>query len=292
MNTSLTASISAPVCGGCGLSVGEPVGVIPFYLPGRDIQTPIWRCSECGTYIRDVDLLNPELQRHFEVASYTDLTAEHRIRAVRAGFFDYVLQLLRAHLERPLTGLRVLDFGCAYGHFLERLRDLDIPAEGVELVRALRETVRQRGMTVHAQPPQPGTVTFDIIVAIDSLYYTNDPASTLKELRALLAPNGCLLIRVANRTWLLDLLHQLGLAIGNDRFGDAKYNFSIEGTLSLIRRAGFQVSEVHWSERGKADPRPLIRLYYKAASLSSEYMSLRITPGMLVLARPTSQNNP
>lgn len=292
MNTSPTATISAPVCGGCGLSVGELVGVIPFYLPGRDIQTPIWRCSECGTYIRDVDLSNRELQRHFEVASYTDLNAEHRIRAVRAGFFDYVLQLLQEHLDRPLIGLRVLDFGCAYGHFLERLRALDIPAEGVELVRTLRETVRQRGMTVHAQPPQPGTVTFDVIVVIDSLYYTNDPASTLKQLRALLAPNGCLLIRVANRTWLLDLLHQAGLTFGNDRFGDAKYNFSVEGALSLIRRTGFQVSEVHWSERGKADPRPLIRLYYKAASLLSEYMSLRITPGMLVLARPTAQSKP
>lgn len=292
MNSSSTATATAPVCGGCGLSVGEPVGVIPFYLPGREIHTPIWRCSECGTYIRDVDLSNPELLRHFEVASYTDLNAEHRIRAVRAGFFEYVLELLRAHLGRPLTGLRVLDFGCAYGHLLERLRDLDIPAEGVEVVRALRETVRQRGLTVHAQPPQPGTATFDIVVAIDSLYYTNDPAGTLKHLRALLAPDGCLLIRVPNRTWLLDLLRHAGFAIGNEWFGDAKHNFSIEGTLSLLRRAGFQVAEVHWSESGKADPRPVIRLYYKVASLMSEYLSLRITPGMIVLARPTSPITP
>lgn len=292
MDYSPTMSTAAPVCGGCGSSAGEPVGAIPFYLPGRDILTPIWRCNECGTYIRDVDLSNPELQRHFDVASYTDLDAEHRIRAIRAGYFEYVLQLLQDHLDRPLTGLRVLDFGCAYGHFLERLRDLSIPAEGVEVVRALRETVRQRGMTVHAQPPQPGSATFDIVMAIDSLYYTNDPASTLEQLRALLAPNGCLLIRVANRAWLLDLMRHAGLAIGNDRFGDAKFNFSIPGTMCLLRRAGFQVTEVHWSERGKADPRPLIRMYYKTASRLSEYMSLRITPGMLVLARPMSQNIP
>lgn len=292
MNPPSTMTNSAPVCGGCGASRGESIGAIPFYLPGRDIQTPIWRCSECGTYIRDVDLSNPELQRHFDVASYTDLDAEHRIRAVRAGFFDYVLQLLQSHLERPLTGLRVLDFGCAYGHFLERLREMDIPAEGVEVVRMLRETVRQRGMTVHAQPPQPGSATFDIVVAIDSLYYTNDPASTLRHLRALLAPNGCLLIRVSNRTWLLDFMRHAGLAIGNDRFGDAKYNFSIPGIVSLLQRSGFQVSELHWTERGKADPRPLIRLYYKAASLLSDYMSLRITPGMIVVARPAPQNTP
>jgi SAM-dependent methyltransferase len=290
MKSSPTAKTSAPACGGCGHTEGEVIGEIPFYLPGHDIQTHIWRCTECGTYTRDVDLANPELQRHFEVASYTDLSAEHRIRAIRSGFFEYILGILRSNLGRPLTGSRVLDFGCAYGHFLERLRDLDIPAEGVEVVRALRETVRQRGMTVHAQPPQPGSATFDVIVAIDSLYYTNDPAATLRHLRALLLPEGCLLIRVANRTWLLDLIRHAGLAIGNDRFGDAKYNFSVSGTFSLLRRSGFQVVEVYWSEKGKADPRPVIRLYYKIAAFLSEYMSLKVTPGMIVLARPATQD--
>lgn len=287
MNPILQQAAPVPLCGGCGLSVGEHAGVIPFYLPDRIIQSDIWRCIECGTYTRDIDLSNPDIQRHFEVASYTDLTAEHRIRAVRIGFFDYVLDLLQQHLGRPMTGMRLLDFGCAYGHFLERLRELEIPAEGVEIVRALRETVRQRGLTVHAQPPEPGSTTFDIVVSIDSLYYTNDPLATLRGLRALMPPNGCLLIRVANRTWLLDMLYRLGISIESAHFGDAKYNFSPTGIISLLQRAGFQIDEVRWSEKGKADPRLLMRVYYTVAPLLSEFLSWRVAPGMLLLAHPS-----
>lgn len=288
MNTTPQQATPAPFCGGCGLSVSEQAGVIPFYLPDRDMQTAIWRCNECGTYTRDIDLSNPEIQRHFEVASYTDLTAEHRIRAVRIGFFEYVLDLLQKHLGRPMTGMRILDFGCAYGHFLERLRELAIPAEGVEIVRTLRETVRQRGLTVHAQPPEPASTTFDVVVSIDSLYYSNDPLATLKTLRSLMQSNGCLFIRVANRTWLLDMMRWLGMSIGSAQFGDAKYNFSPTGIINLLQRAGFQIDEVRWSEKGKVDPRPLMRAYYTIAPLLSEYLSWRVAPGMLLLAHPSS----
>lgn len=272
-------------CGACGQAASEQVAILPFYLPDRDIETPIWRCAECGTYSRDIDLDDPVLKRHFDVASYTDPTTEERFRSVRSGYFVYLSQILKSRLNTALKGLRVLDVGTAYGHFLDQLKSEGASVEGVEIVAALRKRAAERGLIVHESIPSETSGRFDIITVIDSLYYANDPLASLKSLSGLLAPGGLLLIRIANRTWLLDFSRAVGLAIHRDRFGDAKYNFSPEGILLLLSRAGFRVDEVIWKEKGKADPRWLIRQFYRITPLLSMYLSLRVAPGMLLIAK-------
>lgn len=274
------------ICGACGSSADRPAGQIEFYLPGRNIETAIWRCSHCGTYTRQLDFDDPAIARHFEIASYTDPDAEPRLRHIRSSFFEYLADLLADRIARPLNDLRILDFGASYAHFLELLAKRGAQAEGVELVPQLRKTARQRGLTVHAELPTVGDSTFDAIVAIDSLYYLNDPLAVLRRMCSLLKNDGLLMIRVPNRTWLLDLCLNTGLVIHKDRFGDAKFNFSIEGLALLLDRAGFQPREFIWREKGKADPRRHIRWYYLIAGVMSEYLSLRVSPGMILLAVP------
>ncbi len=95
-------------------------------------------------------------------------------------------------------------------------------------------------------------------------------------------------MRVTNRVWYLDFLRALGVALHRDRFGDAKFNFSPAGTVRMIERAGFRPREVIWVEKGKADPRLHIRVFYKVAGLLSEYMSLHWTAGILLFADTSS----
>lgn len=282
----MSSRATAPIaCGACGHPTSEQVAILPFYLPDRDIETPIWRCAECGTYSRDINLDDPALKRHFDVASYTDPATEERFRSVRAGYFVYLSHILKSRLNAPLNGLRVLDVGTAYGHFLEQLKSDGALVEGVEIVAALRHRADERGLTVHEGIPDGTSARFDAVTVIDSLYYTNEPLASLVSMRALLAPGGLLLVRVANRTWLLDLLRSVGVTIHRDRFGDAKYNFSPEGIVLLLTRAGFSVEDVIWNEKGKADPRWLIRQFYRLTPLLSAYLSLHVTPGMLLIAR-------
>jgi SAM-dependent methyltransferase len=254
-------------------------------LPDRDIATTIWRCSDCGTYSREIDLEDPALKCHFDVASYTNAEKEAKFRSVRMGYFVYISELLERSLDRPLKGARILDVGTAYGHFLELLKEQDAFPEGVEIVAALRARGAERGHVVHDCIPDNPPQRYDAVTVIDSLYYTNDPLATLQRIRRLLIPGGSVLIRVANRTWLLDLLRTLGIVIHRHRFGDAKYNFSPDGMLQLLDRAGFRVEEIIWDERGKADPRWMIRWYYKVSQILCKYLSLRVTPGMLIVAR-------
>ncbi len=270
------------ICGACGHHADEWIGSIPFYLPDRDIETQLWRCRDCGTYSREIDLEDPTLKRHFDVASYTSVDREASFRAVRTGYFVYLSEVLERSLDQPLKGARILDVGTAYGHFLERLNECGALGEGVEIVAALRTVAAERGLVVHERIPDG---PFDAVVVIDSLYYTNDPPATLCRVREVLSPGGCLLLRVTNRTWLFDLLRQAGIAIHKNRFGDAKFNFSPEGTIQMLERAGFRVEEVIWNEQRKADPRWLIRWYYRIAPLLSTHLSLRVAPGMLIVAR-------
>jgi hypothetical protein len=155
----------------------------------------------------------------------------------------------------------------------------------VEIVAALREKARARGLVVHAEIPGQGP--FDAITAIDSLYYANDSAALLREMKAVLHPLGCLIVRVPNRTWLLDLMRSVGMRIGTGQFGDAKVNFSLAGIVTLLERTGFHVEKVIWRERGKADPRRHMRLFYRISPWLSEYLSCHIAPGMILVARPT-----
>lgn len=276
---------SPPLCCACGRLADDLAGTIPFYLPDRDIDTELWRCGDCGTYTRDIDLDDPAMKCHFDVASYTDANSEPRLRQIRSGYFVYLSQQLQKHLQRPLSSSRVLDVGTAYGHFLERLKADGALAEGVEIVTQLRKSATERGLVVHESIPIRPGLLFDAVTVIDSLYYTNNPLKSLQQIRGLLNPSGCLLLRVANRTWLLDLLRTIGIEIHHDRFGDAKYNFSPEGVVRLLTHAGFRVEELIWNEEGKADPRSLIRMYYRMSPLLCKYLSFHIAPGMLVVAR-------
>jgi SAM-dependent methyltransferase len=270
------------------MNAGEYVGTIPFYLKSGEIDTSLWYCQQCGTYTRDADFEDPTICGHFEVASYTDPAAEERLRQIRSGYFSYLAALLEEHGGRSLRGLRILDVGTAFGHFLERLRDVGAEPEGVEIVERLRQLATQRGLTVHSQIPGAEGGTFDVITAIDSLYYAHDPLALLERLRTLLRPGGFLVIRVANRAWLLDMLRVVGSSIGRDRFGDAKFNFSVHGIAFLLERAGIRAERIVWLERGKADPRAFMRMYYRVSAFLSEYLSLRVSPGMIVVARPES----
>lgn len=273
-------------CGACGGVADDPAGSIPFYLKSGEIDTRLWRCGRCGTYTREIDLDDPRLRGHFEVASYTDPQAEARLRDYRAGFFAYLQSLAEAAIGRSLHGLRVLDVGAAYGHFLDRLLADGAQGEGVEIVEALRAQMAARGLVVHATVPTAVTAPFDVIFAIDSLYYFNDPQEALAAIRRIISPEGRLIIRVTNRVWLLDWLRVAGVAIGRDRFGDAKCNFSPEGMALLLQRAGFEPTRLIWREKGKRGQGRLLRLYYTLSAWASEYLTLPIAPGMIFIARP------
>lgn len=277
---------SGMICGACGSMAEESAGAIPFYLKSGSIQTALWKCQYCGTYMRDVDYENPSIREHFDVTSYTDPSTEQHWRTLRTGLFKYVIELAGNHLARALPGSRTLDFGTAFGILLELLRDAGARPEGVEVVPTLRELGRSRGLVVHEDLHTLPSRAYDLITAIDSFYYSNDPHATLLRFNELLTPEGVLILRLTNRTWYFDLVRSLGRGISPRRFDDIKFNYSIDGAARLLERSGFNIERVYWSDKGRGDLRPLAYLYYKCSPFLANYLSLRISPGMIIVARP------
>lgn len=277
----------APVCGVCRSACSEIVCALPLHVRGGIVPSTIWKCARCGTWVRDTDYDSPIVRTHFEITSYTDPAAEERSRRDREPFFRHVLALCERHLRRPLAGSRLLDVGCAYGHLLDVARAAGVQATGIEIVERLRERAIARGHTVHGSIEQiDAAERFDAIVMIDSLYYLEDPHRTLTHLRRLLHPDGILLLRITNRTALLNALRRLRRPITNAYFGDGKHNFTVRGARELLRSSGFTVEKILCHEKGKRISRPLTRLYYRLSLLATALLRTELTPGVLVIGRP------
>ncbi len=275
-------------CGACQHWASDRAGQVDFHLPHRDIKATVWRCAFCGTYIQDANLDDPAIRHHFDIASYTAPAMEANWRRLRTDFFKWIIKVSRHHLGRPLSGCHALDIGIAYGIMMELLREEGAEAEGVEIVTALQAAVRSRGFIVHDRIEQASDHRQDLVFAIDSFYYLNDPSRSLTAIRSLMAPDGVLAMRLANRAWYFDFVRKLGQEVAAKRFGDLKYFYTERGARLLLARAGFQVERIYWTDRGRHDPRRLESIFYKLAPLANYLSPVRISPGMLVIARPAA----
>jgi len=271
-------------CGAVGLSF---IGELPIYVRNEDRHDTIWRCDACGTYQRAVDYTDIAAAGHFEVSSYTPLEVESQRLSDRGPFFDYLLTLGTNALKRPLADMRILDIGCAYGHLLDRAGAKGAVTAGVELVDTLRDRLPSRGHAAYRTVAEiPESEQYDLILSIDSLYYFEDPASVLQQARPHLAKGGLLMLRVPNRTPVLQLMRKLRTPITNGLFGDAKCNFSYAGMRQLLSRAGYEIVWVQMREKGKGARSAAVWLYYRLSYAASVILRRKLTPGIIILALP------
>lgn len=275
-----------PACGACESAQLALVCTLPVSTHDGDVPTPIWKCDTCGTYIRGVDYNDMIARGHFEGASYTDLQAEDRFRLAREDFFHYLITLGRRYLVRSMRGVHALDIGCSYGHFMDQLAAEGAVCSGVEIVDNLRRRLLDRHFQVYRSVEEIESMErFDLITAIDSLYCFEKPYALLERVHGHLAPDGVLIIRITNRTPLLNLLVALNRPITNRYFGDAKHNFSFFGVETLLIRAGFRIQRVHMHEKGKRGQRLATWLYYRMSLAASVLSRKKLTPGMILICR-------
>ena len=115
----------------------------------------------------------------------------------------------------PLTGRRVLEIGFGNGSFLAWARAQGAQVTGTELIDALVEQARANGydgQPASLQALSAGGRQFDVIVAFDVLEHFSRHAlvATMRQIHALLAPQGHLLARFPNGHSPAGLVHQHG----------------------------------------------------------------------------------
>ncbi|HZS77593.1 MAG TPA: class I SAM-dependent methyltransferase [Ktedonobacteraceae bacterium] len=131
--------------------------------------------------------------------------------------------VVKAHSAKPLSGLRVLDFGCGSG-FSSLLLKEELPGiriTGVDISKKAVKHARKAGLTVERTYPDKAlpfdNASFDYIFAIFVMHF-NVGVSTLEELKRILHPSGKFVFNV--------------------------YRRDVEGVLEQLDEVGFHIDEV------------------------------------------------
>jgi len=275
-------------CNICQSEQIKQLGIISLYSIEGDYETPVLMCKKCGVIYRDFDYSDDKIKNHFCIASYTDLNKEQYWKSKREGFFGQIVKLSFDYVELT-KATNVLDFGCSYGHLLEEYKQFGCNCFGVELDNKLHKVIKPKFHNVYEDLKEISLdIKFDIINLIDSLYYVEDPVTLLNDLRHRLISKGIIIIRITNRAFLLKLLYKVSPSIVNsDIFGDGKYNFSEKSMGIMMEKAGFKVSRIIINEKGKIINGIKKKIIYNVSLLTSNFLRIKITPGLIYVVRKT-----
>jgi len=237
-------SFSCILCGG-------PVRR-PLFAIGSD---RFWRCPTCGLV-----QMNPlpapggapgEDYAGFDLENYRKFMAEFRIPQ-----YERDLAFLRKHAP----GDRLLDIGCGMGEFLDVAARGGFRAFGLEPSRTAAEIARRRHPVVRGEL---GNVefkagAFDAATAWSVLEHVPAPADFLRKVRGLLAPGGCLALRVPDVRGLLPALSLAAYRLSFKRVDlplrilyqldwhyKHLYGFDRRTIARLLADNGFEAAAVH-----------------------------------------------
>lgn len=222
-------TIACPLCGS-----GEYkllfVGHDPLYhIPG---EFPVVRCAECRhVYLNPRPTLaditkcypdhygpyqtgeQPAEQQTGEAASVSNVSAEQTKRPWYLNrwakgipglkpLYHWLMNDRAFYFPEDVPAPRTaLDVGCSSGGLLEKLRQRDWDAEGVEIAEAPAQTARERGFRVHTGTLESAgfeSGRFDAVFALMVLEHLHDPQRALAEIHRILAERGQLIFSVPN----------------------------------------------------------------------------------------------
>lgn len=224
----------------------------PRHCPGCDQKDaltlfvkggfPHVRCQGCQlVYVAPIlcdDLLDSEYGHSRYADSWIDvLLSEHQVAFDRPKF-QHGIDLL----GRFTNVGRVLDIGCATGHFLEVAKASGWDIQGVELTDRAVDLCRQKGIPVLQKKLAEDLFPrghFQAVTFWDVLEHIPDPRCMLGMLHSLMADDGALLILVPN---VASLAARVLRERCNMFAGYAHINlFSPETLTGLLERTGFVV---------------------------------------------------
>jgi cyclopropane fatty-acyl-phospholipid synthase-like methyltransferase len=122
-------------------------------------------------------------------------------------FGDQIIDVVEKYV--PLSGSRILDFGCGQGFMIERLITRALPAEGLEFSAVSAETTRARlqqnpcfmGVTVAEKLPSlitDGTIDVVFLVEVLEHLLPEQVTATFNDIRRILKAGGYLVLTTPN----------------------------------------------------------------------------------------------
>ena len=278
----------------------KPLLVAPFYVLDRDgqmkdLNSILYYCKQCDLAIRGLDYTNPVVLSHYDVASYTDVSAEESWRERRRKLFDWFYELSVKHLGR--IPAKILDFGCSYGHLLDRFAKEGSQSTGIEISAGVLNALRSKGRhKLYRNLIECEESSFDVISAIDSLYCTEgDPRTVLKQMSDLLRPAGILITRTTNRNTVYRM-HAAWWHLRNGRkdepapisyklCGDAKHGFSRKALSTMLESVGMEVIASYRLEHKAKTTLETMRDIFALCAYYLTFGQFDVCPGLVLVSR-------
>ncbi|MBR0568589.1 class I SAM-dependent methyltransferase [Azoarcus sp. L1K30] len=251
MNMPLEVEIEDCSCPlGCGRNDQVVLDHVTDRLHGLPGEYRIVRCRNCGLM-----RTNPRPTAATIAYYYPSNYAPHRNDAHRAS----VAGRVEPYWKRVLTDLiderdtlmpdvkrgRALEFGCASGGFLARLRDSGWLADGIEPNHDAAARARAAGFAVHVgqieDAPVPG-VRYDLVVGWMVMEHLHHPIDALRKLHEWSNPDALLAISVPDcGTWEFSLFKDkwFGLQVPTHLF-----HFTRASLTEVLRRGGWEVERI------------------------------------------------
>jgi 2-polyprenyl-3-methyl-5-hydroxy-6-metoxy-1,4-benzoquinol methylase len=281
-----------PPCRLCGAAAARALARLEGYT--------VLRCRSCGFVYSDLpaERIPGLYDSHYfeqEFGPYFDACFGKGDAAPLRARFEVYARLLAEH-HAPGAAL---DVGCAAGLFMEVLAEHGWRPTGVEVSEHAAEAARARtGFQVHAGAFEdvalaPGA--FDAVALLDVIEHLADPGAALRRARALLAPDGLLLLVLPNDRNLTTLVARAlyRASGGRIRYPASRTHqiyhvsyFTPRTLRVLLEREGFEIVARRPDETvvGLLNEPWALRLAVGALFAISRI--LRLENKMLVLARP------
>jgi SAM-dependent methyltransferase len=192
------------------LATVHDAGFSQYYAQERApaIALNWWECRGCSGWFCFPLPTPAQIRSHWRLTYYNNADNQEILKRIKDKVDRRILQKIQA---TQVDGA-VLDFGCGFGNFLEKCRDLGIPAEGFEPNQVGAEQARRRGFLVHEgweiEHANLPCQAYRAIVADDSFCYCWHPFHAAKMFSDLLRPGGQVIMRISNKLWYLRWLRR------------------------------------------------------------------------------------
>jgi SAM-dependent methyltransferase len=216
----------------------------------------IVECARCGLVFMSPRPTQEEYAKFYTSEPFYSIEAY--VRRVEGRRDDFHLRRL-AEIEATIgRGRRVLEVGCAAGHFLKLARDRGHVVCGTEISPPLADyaggvlglDVRKVAKLADANFPDG---FFDLVYSNHVFEHLLDPAATLEEVARILKSRGVLLVEVPNQIYSLRAkLRRWAVSLSCFRGKGALYRdppssihhvffYSVPVFQQMIRQAGFTI---------------------------------------------------
>lgn len=195
-----------PICFGGGVKI--------VHKGTRDnSEIDVYRCPECGT--RFLSVVNEDYDYEngfmYETNNMSDLDIETRLHLFE-GDDQRRFEMVKLLCENR----NVLDFGCGFGGFLQRISNVTSECCGVELGRNERDYLTGKGITCF-KTIEEADRKFDIITLFHTFEHLSNPRMWLEKFCSYLEPGGKLIIEVPNADDILLSVYE------SEEFADFTY---------------------------------------------------------------------